>query len=377
MLSGYALTDQGFKDSFRNSSVGLVIMTLDGRFLEVNNAFKEMLGYTELEMLNLSFPLVTHPDDLGFNLVSVHKMLQGKISGFVSEKRYLHKNGTHVWARSNVSFIRDENGLPQKLVAIVQNIDDLKRSEIALKEALSYRDNFLMIASHELRTPITTIKLSAQMIKRVLESDVDTKVLIEKIGKLTDLTDEGMTRLCNLIDNMLDISRIQEGKFVMVKETVDISRALRKACDHYRDSLRKADIKLICFFQDGVLVNGDTFRLEQVFTNIIRNTIQHSQGSRLKVSMKTEGDKIQISFLDNGPGIDEKDHAKIFGHFERLDPASKSGGLGLGLFIARSVITDHGGTIAFNSEKNEGTEFVIRLPVLRIEKTYSEATRLH
>lgn len=357
-----ALVEQGFKDTFKYSCVGLVILDLNGKFVEANEAFYSMLGYELNEICELTFQEITYHEDLAICVIKVNCLLNREQPAFSVEKRYLHKNGSFIWARSNVSLLKDPLGDPIGIVAIVQNIDEIKRSEMYLKQAMKYRDDFLMMASHELRTPLTSIKLQSQMLQRQMENETDPGRIWQKEDRLLRLTEEGMNRMSHLFDNMIDIAKIQEGKLIFDKKVVDPGTILLRTLSKYEIALKKASISFSSDIQIGSLVMADPARLEQVFTNLILNCINYAPGSSVSISLSPSEDNVEILFKDSGPGIPAADLNKIFHRFEKLLSTTNVKGLGLGLFIVKSILKGHQGSIHVSSELGRGAEFAIRVP---------------
>lgn len=271
------------------------------------------------------------------------------------------------WILGRGRVITDVDGR-QKLIGINVDITEQKNTEHKLRlteanllHALSVRDEFMAIASHELKTPLTSLKLQNQLIQRGLARDEvytadKLKAIIEKNGIQID-------RLTRLVDDMLDISRIRTGKFSLKKETCEISNILKEIIVRTREQFEASGSKQPIIEQmDESFGVWDPLRIDQVLTNIVMNAIRYGKGKPISISVKNIDDVVRIVVKDQGLGIPKSDHDKIFQRYERGHLAKEVSGLGLGLFISRQIVEAHGGKIWVESELNEGSAFYIDLP---------------
>jgi len=213
----------------------------------------------------------------------------------------------------------------------------------SLMETLFYREEFLSIASHELKTPLTSIKLQTQVFKR------NSSYSKEKVDRLVDQIDTQSTRLIKIIDDMLDISRIRTGQLVMTKTKFNLSEVV--------EELLPAQI--VSEIESNVLINGDRERIIQVMSVILNNAARYGRDLPIRVSLVQRKTKIIFSVQDQGYGISPEDQKRIFHRFQRAVPASEVSGIGLGLFIAREIVEAHNGKITVKSEIGQGSTFKI------------------
>ena len=223
-----------------------------------------------------------------------------------------------------------------------------------LMEALIYRDEFLSIASHELKTPLTSIKLQAQVFKRYAKVETETYAK-DKVDRMVEQFETQATRLMKLVDDMLDISRIRSGKLVMTKEDFDLSQGIRECAEKYRNKNFVIDI------ENGLTYYGDKERLCTVLVKLLDNAIKYGQNHPIEVKLWKKKNKIHLTVKDHGEGIAQDDQSRIFHRFQRAVAASEVSGLGLGLFIAREIVEAHGGKISVKSEINQGSVFSVEL----------------
>ena len=226
-------------------------------------------------------------------------------------------------------------------------------------EATKIRDEFISIASHELKTPLTSLKLQTQMTKRqIVRPDA---ALAEKMRKQLDYTIHQIDRLNKLVDDMLDISRISTGKLNITKTKFDFSLLLEELIDRFTPQFEAVGIKVRTDIKPEVIGNWDSYKLEQVINNLFSNAIRYSPHKPLTITLRTQGEKAILNVKDEGMGIAAKNLERIFERFERI--SSVTSGLGLGLYITRQILDLHDGTIRAESELGQGSNFIIELPL--------------
>lgn len=228
-----------------------------------------------------------------------------------------------------------------------------------LQDGIRARDEFLSIASHELKTPLTSMKLQVQIIlRRIREDDFDRKRSLEYLEKL----DHNMLRIERLVDDMLDISRISAGKLAMNMETIRLDSVVGDVVERFRAILRSNTANDIHYSGAQIEGNFDGFRIDQVISNLITNAIKYAKGSDIKVTLEARVNSALIKVQDTGPGIPHEALQKIFDRFERADASKDVTGLGLGLFISKQIVDSHHGKIWVESDRNRGTTFFVELP---------------
>lgn len=225
----------------------------------------------------------------------------------------------------------------------------------SLMETLFYRDEFLSIASHELKTPLTTIKLHAQMFKRTVEKENDKAYTKENVDRLVEQIDAQSSRMVRLVNDMLDITRIRSGQLIMTKKQFNLS-------DLVNEMLGRFNQNEISFKIDSnVFIFGDCERIEQVIFKLLNNAAKYGRGQPIEVKLVKMKSKISFSIRDQGLGISEEDQKRIFHRFQRAVAASEVSGLGLGLYIAREIVEAHNGKIKVKSLTGQGSTFTVDL----------------
>jgi len=242
------------------------------------------------------------------------------------------------------------------------------------QRSIMVRDDFISIASHELRTPLTPLKLQVQLLKKNLPFPEK----LQAGGALCELlndSEQQVERLTKLVENLLDVSRISAGRLVFsLEEGVDLGKMVSDTLRRFNEELKAA--KCSVHFVSNSEVKGcwDSFRIEQVVTNLISNAIKYGRGKPIEVRVEQEDSKAVLTITDHGIGIDPKFQAKLFGRFERIAPVTEFGGLGLGLFICRQIVEGHGGEIKIASVHGKWTTFRVVIP-LKVHQKRIDYTR--
>ncbi|HVS92344.1 MAG TPA: ATP-binding protein [Mucilaginibacter sp.] len=248
-----------------------------------------------------------------------------------------------------------QQGLEQKveetekeLQTAITDINDQKENE-------KKKDEFISIASHELKTPLTTIKAFFQLAVKEMQPEFKTFSLIHRASRQ-------LTRMERLIEDLLDVSKINSGKMQYDLEDFDFQQALREAVDSVQQIF--PDHSLVIEHSASVIVHGDRHRIEQVIINLLNNAVKYSPGAD-KVLIRSEliGGHLMVTIEDFGIGIDEKHIGELFDRFYRVNSDRHFQGLGLGLFISSEIIKRHGGSIQVESEPGKGSLFTFQLPI--------------
>ncbi len=241
---------------------------------------------------------------------------------------------------------------------LVSTIDKIEGSQ----RMWEMQENFVATVSHDLRTPLGFIKGYTTTLLRE-DTDWDVPTYREFLGIIDDEAD----RLQELIDNLLDSSRLQSGTLPMNLQTVRLDVVLRDMIQ--RSQLRDMDINIELEIENqGVMVKADPMRLGQVFDNLLNNAEKYAPGSKVVVKLIEENGEAKLWVSDNGPGIEKEHLEKIFQRFYRVPETRMSvRGSGLGLYICRQIIIAHDGTVTAESDSGKGTIFHITLPIVKGE----------
>ncbi|NBX76987.1 MAG: sensor histidine kinase, partial [Proteobacteria bacterium] len=260
---------------------------------------------------------------------------------------------------------------------VQKTLKDLKTaaSQIAEREkelsaALRSRDDFFSIASHELKTPITALKLQMQLLDKQIQKSPEVASRSSYVPAFR-IMDGQITRLTNLVESLLDITRMAKGALKLDLEDLDLADLVHEICERYLELLNSNGCKYQIRRSGSTRVRCDRFRMEQVFTNLLTNSIKYAPYESILIELKKNGEHLQIVFQDSGPGIIGQNPDEVFAPFRRQKNSdSKVPGLGLGLFIVRQIIQAHSGEIRCESDLiKKGTRFVIDLPLTGLTAT--------
>lgn len=241
-----------------------------------------------------------------------------------------------------------------------------KKTQETLQGAINARDEFFSIASHELKTPLTSLKLQSQLIKRTLGKDPEGNKA-DKVYVLADQTERQTQRLERLVDDMLDISRIRTGRLTIVKEHLNLCDLVKDVVNRMKEQFSNipGGTPAISFIEcEQARGHWDRMRIEQVVTNLLSNAIKYGNEKEIFVEVQATSDKVYLKVKDLGFGIPSEFKRKIFDRFERAGmPTKQISGLGLGLYISEQIVRSHGGKIWVESELGRGSTFTVELPL--------------
>ena len=251
-------------------------------------------------------------------------------------------------------------------IAAVRDVTERKKlEERALlyrkaQEEVRERDEFLSIASHELRTPVTALQLQLQLIQRAASRSGGD--LPEGVGEKLATLERQSRRIGVLVNALLDVSRLRLGRLELHREAVELTALVRETASQLAPEGARAGSALEVVTQGPVEGQWDRLRLEQVLTNLLSNAFKFGQGKPITLTVGGDGERAVLGVQDEGLGIALADQQRVFGRFERAVPTHRFGGLGLGLYIAREIVEAHGGEISLASIPGAGTTFTITLP---------------
>jgi len=367
-------TARSFKSAFEDAAVGMAMTGLDGRWMKVNRALCETLGYVEHELLATTFEGVTYPEDRDANSEYSTQMREGKLGSYQMERRYVRKDGKVIWATLSVSLVRDAGGQPLYSISQVQDVtakkeaeDELKSYSVGLErkvkerteelekthELLVQSERLAAIGSlaaqvaHDLRNPLTAINTNLFYIKNVLP-----EALGDKIEGSIESIEGAVEHSSKIIDDLLQYSRATDLK----SERLDLGSVL----EQFVAGLDiPQSVKLVRNLEAGAFINGDLAKLKRVFQNLISNAVEAMpSGGTLILSVRAEGDRVVAEVDDTGVGMDPATLRQLFNPFF----TTKAKGLGLGLAICQRLVEAHGGDIGVRSEEGRGTTAVVTLP---------------
>jgi len=225
-------------------------------------------------------------------------------------------------------------------------------------------EDFFCMVAHELRTPLTLLILQNELMERIVNSNEGAN-LPEKatLSKLLKTTGHQLAIFSKLVTNLFSLSEIATGKLVLNRTQVDLSAIANEVTSCFQEEFKKRNYSIDLAFADSLIGNWDYLRLEQVIINLITNAMKFGQGKPIRIATQRIGQRAQLTVSDQGMGISVTDQVKIFQRYEQLGSNRPNSGLGLGLFISQQIIFAHGGIIRVESQLNQGTTFIVELPL--------------
>jgi PAS domain S-box-containing protein len=338
----------------------------EGRVVTWTPGAERIYGYRAEEMIGQHFARFYLEGDV------MRGKLERELSGASAEGRYedegirVRKDGSQFWANVVITALRGPKGDLRGFSKIIRDISQRKQAEeerlrlFRAQEAVRARDEFLSIASHELKTPIAALKLQAQAIQRATRKAGNEPV--PSTGPRIEAMLRQAERLTRLIEGLLDITRITSGRFSLRREEVDLAEVVREAAARWSDPLAKAHCELRLSIEGPQIGSWDHARLEQIAEHLLANAVKYGAGKPVDVMVEGDEARARLVVRDQGIGIDTRDLERIFERFERAVSSRHYGGFGLGLWIVRQIVEAHGGQIKVVSQPGQGSTFEILLP---------------
>ena len=368
------LSEERFRRAFDDAPIGMALVNSEQReWLQVNAALCRMLGYSEAELLHRNRRGITHPEDVDKEQAAAREVLDGNSPGYQIEVRYLHHGGAVVHVNVNASLARGADGTPAYFVSQIENITQRREVERMKLE-------FIATVSHELRTPLTSIRGSLGLIAAGAMGE-----LPEKVTPLVKIALQNCERLALIINDILDMEKIESGKSQLHIGAVAVEPLLQQALAMNQAYADKFSVTLVLEPPPPQLqVLADPDRLMQVLTNLLSNAAKFSAaGCDVRVRALADASHVRFEVEDDGSGIPEEFRARIFEKFAQAQSSAGSHfGTGLGLAICKSLVEQMGGRIHFESRVGGGTIFFVELPCLDAQtaalqlKQLTESSRL-
>ena len=368
-------------------------MDSDGHILTWNAGAQRLKGYKADEIIGQHFSKFYSKEDVERRHPWNELMMAAEHGKYQEEGWRYRKDGAKFWASVTITALRDEKGRltgfgkvtrdltnkreqEEKLresyanleIRIQERTKELLAEKLRAEEAVKARDQFFSMASHELKTPLSSLKMQTQIRKRRIAKGDYSVFQPNRLNELCSDDERQVDRLTSLVDRMLDISRISASQFQLTLEKTEMVEVVEECIKRMLPALQEAGIECNFVHEQPIVGMWDRLRIEQVMSNLLTNAIKYAPGKPVEVRLLNRGDCIEIYVKDFGAGISAVDQEKIFLPFERAANSEKIAGLGLGLFISRKIAEAHGGKMQVESAPNRGTKFSIFLPVISEEK---------
>ncbi len=249
---------------------------------------------------------------------------------------------------------------------------ELQKEYIKASEEIKARDEFLSIASHELKTPLTTMLLQIQTALHNIRNVSLANFSVEKLMNMLDSTEQQTKRLSKMINDLLNVSLITTGRLHLEPEEFDLITLVHNIVNQFSEKLKREGYVITLEAEKEITGIWDRLRIEQVLTNLLSNAMKYGNHKPISLKVLKHGSSAEIILSDEGIGIEADKIDRIFNRFERVVSSQDYKGLGIGLYITHQIVKAHGGTITVTSTVNKGTTFKIKLPIKHAEKHTSQ-----
>lgn len=360
----------------------------EGRVASWNEGARRIKGYTASEIIGRSFSTFYPRAEIESRKPEFELKEAVRIGRFEDEGWRLRKDGSRFWANVVISPIVSKEGEVLGFSKVTRDLSERRRAEERLRESLDNlesrvlertaelakangelatavraRDEFLSIASHELKTPLTSMSIQTQLRWRAIMNGKMEAFTPEKLRKMVESDAKQLNRLTRLIDDMLDTTRIAAGKLSLDLHPVDLAELVREVLERLAEQFRAARSPIGLDAPGSVIGRWDRYRIEQVVVNLLTNAMKYGAGKPIQVRVELEGRHARLVVRDEGVGIASADQERIFQLFERVTNIEMASGLGLGLYIVRKIVEGHQGSVRVESALNQGATFIVELPM--------------
>jgi PAS domain S-box-containing protein len=359
------LSEERFASAFDHAPIGVALVSLTGRWLKVNRALCDLVGYSADELAQLSFQDLTHSEDLDSDLAHVRDLIEGRATAYHMEKRYHHKDGRVVWVNLHVSLARNRENKPLHFISQIQDITESREAMARQKEltdkaqaAERAKSDFLATMSHEIRTPLNGVIGMANIL-------ADTE-LNEMQRECVETINTSGESLLAVINDILDYSKIEAGRLEMEHRPFNLHQCVEEAVDLFATQIRAKGLEATYLVAPEIprRLVGDTLRLRQVLVNLLGNAIKFTARGEIDVRVELtrrdeQGCHLVFSVKDSGIGIPRDKIDKLFQAFQQVDSSTsrRYGGSGLGLAICKRLTAMMHGRIWADSQPGEGSTF--------------------
>jgi PAS domain S-box-containing protein len=366
------LNEEKFRSMFEGSDVPMAEVNIRGEFILVNDRFCALTGYSRDELLNKNFPELTHPDDIAHEAILFRRLISKESPVLKVEKRYLTKAGKIIWIAVDATLINHGPGRDPTSIAVVQDITQRKLAEESAKssqeealEANKAKSDFLSTMSHEIRTPLGVILGFSELLS---DPNLEQNLRVE----FTQTIRRNSLELGSLVDNILDLSKIEAGKLDISSGTISLTTLFKDVLEMFQSAANAKGIRVNSNIDVNVpqKFKTDGKRLRQILVNVIANALKFTATGSIDISASIDSTKglgaLVILVKDTGSGIDKEDIPILFQPFRQSKQARNRhmGGTGLGLVLSRQLAQLLGGDVRLKeSQQGVGSTFEIVIQI--------------
>ena len=365
-------SERKYRNLYDNTPFSVVLINTQGIVVDMNPKAEEMFGYAPEEVLGHRFMdlSIIHQDHLSTILELFKKFVKGEKIHRI-DVQIKQKDGKIFWTNLQAALMKisDEMFVQALFTDITaqKEVEFLIDEEVKkLKELDKIRKNLISRVSHELKTPLVSVTGGCELLLTIYGEELNKGEL-----EIIELIEKGGKRLKYLVDNLIDISRMEYEKFKLVKELNDLSAIIREISNELKYSIRERNINLTLVLPESFYIKLDKARIEQVIMNLLSNAIKNTPpNGDIYVNLKKKESSAEFSIRDTGIGISKEEMNMLFTRFGKLERYGEGyeyidiQGTGLGLYISKEIIDSHEGEIrAESGGRNKGSTFIVKLPI--------------
>ncbi|WP_017931159.1 sensor histidine kinase [Robiginitomaculum antarcticum] len=354
-----SLADQDmFRLAMEHSAIGMALLNPSGQWLKVNQALCDIIGYSESELLSVTFQDISHPDDLTADMNNIKQLITADIQTYTMEKRYFHKDKRAIWTLQTVSVVRDENSKPKYFLSQIVDVTEAKKTSESLIQANNELQRLSYQISHDFRSPLNS---SINMLE-YLEEDIKYK-RYDEVADISRGVAKSLKKLHKLATDIMSLNSMkitsENLRLVSVEKVVNDTLSFLGGVTNITNIHIRKDIRIT----GTVRIKKNHFAL--IVNNLISNSLKFRDPTEhtplIIIAAYIENENLVFSVTDNGLGIGKPYHDRIFGMFERFHHMSEQGS-GLGLYMVKQSADALDGTITYAPTPN-GSCFKLRFPI--------------
>ncbi|MGE6760583.1 PAS domain-containing sensor histidine kinase [Corallococcus interemptor] len=345
----------------------IYMLDADGRVSTWNAGAERFKQYKAEEIIGQHFSRFFPPEDVARGKPWYALQVAAREGHFEEEAWRVRKDGSLFWASVVVTALHDPAGNLRGFAKVTRDITQRKQTQERrelemLRDAVRARDEFLSVASHELKTPLTPLQLKLTALLRTVENNPSATLPVERISRDLEVARRQVRKLSDLIEDLLDVSRISMGQLRLDRAPMDLASLARDVVARYAPQSAQVGCTVTVEAPTPTPGHWDRSRVDQVITNLLTNALKYGAGKPVHVRVRMEAGLAVLSVRDEGIGIPLEDQPRVFERFVRAVSERNYGGLGLGLFITQQIIEAHGGIVQVRSTPGEGSTFTVMLP---------------
>lgn len=345
--------EKRFYQAFDYAPIGMALVSPTGQWIKVNHSLRQLMGYDETEFLKRTFQDYTHPEDLDADLQQMHQLLNGEISSYSMEKRYLHRDGHLIWALLSVTLVRNTHNKPHYFISQIRDITERKKSMDTIREQNARLLNFAHIVSHNLRSHTGNLQMLTDMLTH--EKDETEK------QKIIDML---VVNAANLQETLLHLNEVvQVQNSAQTKKPLNLNNEIKRVLKILNGSVRLSNAQVKVDIDKSLKIRYNPAYLESILVNLVSNSIKYRSSKRpveIHISAVKTPSGTVLKFTDNGSGMDLELHGhKIFGMYKTFH--GNADARGIGLFLVKNQVEAMGGTVTAESRPDAGMTFTIKI----------------